>query len=394
MKIVQINTTCSTGSTGKICAAVSNLLTERGIENYVLYSSGYSNMPNSIRYNNDLQIKIGAFSSRLLGNWGFEGSASTLRLITILDDLKPDIIHLHNIHTHACRLDLLFRWIKQHGIRVLWTFHDCWAFTGYCMHYESAGCKKWESACAECPQRMNYTWLVDRSKALYQKKKKIFEGVDLTVIAPSEWMLRQVKKSFLKDQPVTVIKNGIDLSVFRPTDDPPEQLPFVPDRFTVLGVSNIWNEKKGINTFIRLSKLLDKRYRIVLIGVDESMRQRLPSEIIALGRTKSQSELAAYYSHADVFVNPTEEDTFPTVNIEALACGTPVVTFDTGGSPEIIDKTCGSVVTKNNIDELAAEIRRACETGLFSLQACLNRAANFDENLKFSEYIDLYESMK
>ena len=393
MTTVQINATCSSGSTGKICAAVSGLLTDKGIKNYVLYSTGASPLKNAERYASDRMIKTGALSSRIFGSWGFEGTAATRRLISLLERIQPDVIHLHNLHNHACRLDMLFQWIKKRKIRVLWTFHDCWAFTGYCMHYEGTGCDKWKTGCGDCPQKSDYSWLFDKSGELYDKKRRLFDGLDLTVIAPSEWMANQVKRSFLSGYPCRVIQNGIDLSVFRPTACPSDGSAAPDGRFTVLGVSNIWSERKGADAFIRLSKMLDERYRIVLVGADGDLLKRLPSEITAVGRTKDQSELAMYYTSADVFVNPSEEETFPTVNIEALACGTPVVTYDVGGSPEIIDGTCGSVVPKNDISALAAEIRRVCEEKPFSSQACLDRAAGFDQDRKFKEYITLYEGL-
>lgn len=388
MKIVQINATCTAGSTGKICAAVSGLLSEEGVENYILFSGGKGLENVGIRY--APQKKTGALEARVFGNWGFEGKTATSALIRELDEISPDVIHLHNIHHHACNLEMLFSWIKAHRVKVFWTFHDCWAFTGYCMYYDAAGCEKWKTGCGSCPQKSAYSFFADKSASLWAKKKALFQNLDLTVITPSKWLAQQVKQSFLKDHPVKVIYNGIDTAAFRPTPSDFRVERKIGGRHMILGVSMGWEKRKGLDVFIQLARRLGEEYSVVLVGTDDAVDKQLPSGVISVHRTQSVEELAKIYSAADVFVNPTREDNFPTVNLEALACGTPVVTFRTGGSPETIDESCGSVVDKNDVDALENEIRRICEAKPYPPENCTARAALFDKNQRFKEYLSLY----
>lgn len=390
MKLVQINATCGSGSTGKICVAVSRLLNNENIENYILYSSGKSNYENGIKYTSDVYIKLQALRSRILGNYGFGSLIATKKLISQLKEINPDIIHIHNIHSHNCNLGILFRFIKQNKIKAFWTFHDCWAFTGYCPHFDMVECDKWKSECKNCVQTKTYSWFFDRSKYLFHKKKQLLGDLDLTIITPSQWLSDLVKQSFLKDYPVKVINNGIDLSVFKPTQSDFCKKYNCENKYILLGVAFGWGKRKGLDVFIELSKRLDKNYQIVLIGTDDNTDKILPDNIISIHRTQNQQELAEIYSAADLFVNPTREENYPTVNMEAIACGTPVLTFNTGGSPEIPDDTCGSVVDKDDVDAMYSEIIRIQRENPYSKEACLIKAESFDMHNKFREYIELY----
>ena len=278
-------------------------------------------------------------------------------------------------------------------MRVVWTLHDCWAMTGQCPHFAMIKCDKWKTGCHHCPQYRQYPQsYVDRTKTMWKFKKKWFTGVrNMTIVTPSHWLAELVKESFLKEYPVRVIHNGIDLSVFRPTESDFREKYHCENKHLVLGVAFDWGQRKGLDVFIELARRLGSDYKIVLVGTDEKVEQVLPDNIISIRRTQNQKELAEIYSVSDVFVNPTREDTFPTVNLEALACGTPVVTFRTGGSPECIDENCGCVVETNNVDILEQEIRRICNEKPFSEAACIRRAAGFDMRDRFEEYVRLYE---
>ena len=385
MKVVQINATCGIGSTGKICVGISELLSEQGIENYILYSSKANGYELGIKCSNDLYIKLQALRSRILGNYGFNSSKATDRIIAELDRIKPDIVHLHNIHGHDCSLEKLFSYFKKSKMKLIWTFHDCWAFTGYCPHFTMTKCDKWQTGCNKCVQRRKYSWLFDRSSSVYNKKKDLFSGLDLTIVTPSHWLAGLVKKSFLKDYPVEVINNGIDLNVFKPTESDFKNRHDIEGKKIVLGVSFGWDERKGLDVFIELSKRLGDDYKVVLVGTDDETDKKLPNKILSIHRTNSQKELAEIYSAADVFVNPTREDTYPTVNIEAIACGTRVVTFKTGGSPEMLDNDSGRVVECNDVDAMEKEIRLICQNN-----TPLNKAKDFDKQNKFKEYTKLY----
>ena len=391
MKIVQINATCGIGSTGKICVGISGVMNAAGIENYILFSSKTNGNPLGTRCSDDLYIKRQAFLSKLFGNYGFNSKTATQRMIAELERIKPDAVHLHNIHGHDCNLEMLFEYFKANNIKLFWTFHDCWAFTGYCPHFTMMKCNKWQTQCKKCVQRREFSWLFDRSCEMFGKKKELFDGLDLTVITPSHWLKDLVKQSFLGKYPVEVINNGIDLDVFKPMQSDFCRQYGIENKKTVLGVSFGWGERKGLDVFIKLSEILPKDYKIILIGTDEKTDKQLPDSIISIHRTQDQNELAQIYSAADVFVNPTREETYPTVNMEALACGTPVLTFRTGGSPEIIDDTCGSVVDCDDVDALAREVVRICTDKPYSLEQCVGKAADFDENERFKEYVKLYE---
>ncbi len=390
MKIVQLNITCGVGSTGKICLAVSKLLNERGVENYILFSEGESDYEYGIKYADKYEIKLEALKSRAFGNYGFNSKALTERLIAKLDEIKPDIVHLHNLHGHGCNLEMLFSYFKEKNIKLYWTFHDCWAFTGYCPHFDMVGCDKWQTQCGNCPQKGAYSFFFDKSDKLYSKKKGLFSGLDLTIITPSEWLKGLVKKSFFKDYEVKVINNGIDLNVFRPRESGFREKYSLQDKFVVLGVAFNWDERKGIDVFCDLAHTLPSDCAVVLVGTNENTRKLLPENVIAIDRTENQQELAEIYSACDLFVNATREDTFPTVNIEALACGTPVLTFDTGGSGETIDSTCGMKVAKNDVNSLKKALLHIKENKLFTKEACLKKSEEYQKDDKFREYADLY----
>lgn len=396
MKIVQINVTSGSGSTGKICESISKLLTNRNVENYILYSSGASDLPVSIKYMSDFDVKLQALKSRVFGNYGFNSKHATYRLIHHLEKIDPDIVHLHNLHGHNCDLRVLFSWLKDHSKRIIWTFHDCWAFTAYCPHFSMIECNQWKVGCVQCPQIRQFSWFFDRSKKLFAAKKDVMWELNLTIVTPSEWLAGSVKQSFLKDYPVKVINNGIDLSVFKPTPSNFREKYGIPkDKFIVLGVAFGWGKRKGLDVFIELSKRLEQdKFQIVLVGTDEKVDKQLPKSIISIHRTQNQTELAEIYTAADLFVNPTREDNYPTVNMEAIACGTPVVTFDAGGSPECIDETCGCVVSCDDIEGLVSKISKVYKGRPYSIEACLNRAKLFDSNSKFEKCVDLYMNLK
>lgn len=393
MKVVQINATCGIGSTGKICVAVSNLLNEKNIENYIFYSNKSNGCANGISFASKEYIKLLSAKSYLLGNWGLNSSWATQKIIAKLQEIKPDIVHLHNIHGHDCNIAMLFNYFKRVNQKIYWTFHDCWAFTGYCMHFVTANCDKWKTGCKNCPQRKEYSAIFDRSAYLYHKKNSLFKDLDLTIITPSQWLRNLVKDSFLKDYPVKVINNGINLDVFKPyRADVRSKYHISPDKKILLGVSFQWGYKKGLDVFIQLAEELPKeKFQIVLVGTNAETDKLLPSGIISIHKTENQTELAKIYSAADVFVNPTREDTFPTVNMEAVACMTPVVTFDSGGCKETIDDKTGIVVPCGDVEAMKSAIQQVCFERIFDPADFMQRATSFDMNARFKEYCELYQ---
>ena len=338
-------------------------------------------------------MKLGYFT----GLQGLFSIIDTLRFCKNVDKYMPDIIHLHNLHNSYVNLLLLFRYIKKHSIPVVWTLHDCWAMTGQCPYFTAVKCDKWKTGCFACPQYRNYpATMFDNSKTMWLLKKKWFTGVEnMTIVTPSQWLADLVRQSYLKEYPVKVIHNGIDLSAFKPTpSDFREKHGIAPDQKMLLGVAFGWGKRKGLDVFIELAKHLTKDYKIVLVGTDDATDKQLPENIISIHRTQNQKELAEIYTAADLFVNPTREENYPTVNMEALACGTSVITFKTGGSPEIIDETCGSVVECDEVDVLEREIVYRCEVNPFSREACLKKAESFDMHKRFEEYVRMYEELR
>lgn len=393
MKLVQINHVCGRGSTGKICVGISELATQSGIDNRIFYSNNLSDYSLSVKYGNEKYIKIQALKSRIFGNYGFNSNVATKRVIKELERYNPDVVHIHNIHGHDVNFERLFDYLRKKNKKVVYTFHDCWAFTGYCPYFTMAKCDKWKTTCNHCPLRKEYSWFFDKSKKNFERKKKALSGLDLTVVTPSKWLADLVKKSFLKDYPVKVINNGIDLNIFKPTESDFRSKYRLENKKVLLSVADMWGKRKGLDVFIELSKRLADEYKIVLVGTTEAIDKQLPSNILSIHRTQNQTELAEIYSAADLFVNPTREENYPTVNMESIACGTPVLTFRTGGSPEILDETCGSVVDCDDIDGLEKEIIRICETRPYSKETCLKRAKSFDMKDRFKEYIELYEQL-
>ena len=390
MKVVQINATCGFGSTGKICIGISELLTGKGIENYIVCSksNGYSL---GVECSDNKYTRFQALKSRVFGNYGFNSKNETKKIIAELEKIKPDVVNLHNIHGHDCNLEMLFKYFKRNNTKLIWTFHDCWAFTGYCMYFDMSLCDKWKTGCHNCPQRKAYSFFLDRSKQLFERKKELFSGLDLTIVTPSQWLADLVKQSFLKDYPVKVINNGIDLDVFKPTESDFRKKYGLENKKIILDVAFGWDARKGLDVFLELEKRLPDDYKIVLVGTNGEIDKLLPESIISIHRTQNQRELAEIYTAADVFVNPTREDNYPTVNMESIACGTPVITFRTGGSPEMVDENTGTVVECDDIDALEREIVRVCTDKPYSKESCLKRAEKFDKTERFKEYLTTYE---
>lgn len=335
MKIVQINAV-SNGSTGKIMFGIHNELLKQGHDSYVMWAIGRDPVcDNEYKIIDKFGMLYHKLYSHLLCKQGFASWHATKCLIKKLDDISPDIVHLHNLHSNYINIEILFNYLREHNIKVFWTFHDCWAFTGKCVHFERANCYKWKKKCEDCPiLKDSPSAFIDKTSWCYNKKKDLLSNLNLTVVTPSQWLSNYVKESFLSSFPIYVINNGIDIDLFKPTISNFRKKYNIEDKKIILGVAGSWSERKGINDFIKLSSILDDSYIIFLVGVNKKQIESLPDNIVGISRTENQKELAEIYSAADVFLNTTYEDNYPTVNLEAISCSTPVLTYDTGGSPE------------------------------------------------------------
>ncbi len=395
MKIVEINSGFR-GSTGTIMLNIAKIAREQDYEAYTFSRASKEAIPMGHNIfggvpENLVHRLISVFS----GISGIGSNIGTRRLLARIDEIKPDIIHLHNLHGWYINLPMLFGYIKRNNIKTVWTLHDCWAFTAQCSHFTLEKCDKWKTGCYSCPRYRIYPYtFVDRTKTMWKLKKQWFTGVkDLTIVTPSEWLAGLVKQSYLKEYPVKVINNGIDLSLFKPTEGNFRERLNLGDKYVILGVASPWGPRKGLDVFVELSHSLSDDFQIVLVGTDEKVDKWLPENIISIHRTTNQKELAEIYSASDVFVNPTREEVFGLVNVEALACATPVITFKTGGSPETIDEVCGSIVLCDDIAAMEKEIVHTCIDKPYSKEACLRRAKEFDARDKFKEYTKLYKTI-
>lgn len=396
MRIVQINGGAK-GSTGKIMFGIADVARTKG--HVVMCASPITSTNRDVGKDCGY-YKIGTYTSRrvnvaLARFTGFNGCFAwleTYKLLKKIDKFNPDIMQLHNLHDSYINLPMLFSYIKKHNIPTVWTLHDCWAFTGQCPYFTMVKCDKWKNGCHDCPQYKRYpSSLYDNTEIMWKLKKKWFTGVkNMTIVTPSQWLADLVKESYLKEYPVQVINNGIDLNIFKPMKNGGGKH----KRYIVLFVAFGWNIYKGLDIILELSNVLNDSYQIVVVGTDDTVDRILPKNVIKIQRTQNQTELAKLYTEADVLANPTREEVLGMVNIEANACGTPVVTFDTDGSPECIGQQGGIVVAKDNVSEMCSAIMKVCETHCFSEDDCVKQAVKFEQEKKYAEYIQLYTKVK
>lgn len=390
MKIVQI-TTFSYKAAGNIMMNLHNTMREKGIESYVVWGRGRK-AKNKYEYfmNDNIGVKIHGLYTRLTDRTGFASTRSTKKMLKWIDRIEPDIIHLHCVHGYYLNIQELFEYIKKKNIRVVWTQHDCWAFTGHCAYFDACGCDRWESGCYKCKQLNTYpaSKFIDSSTWNWNKKNELFNGLNITIVTPCKWLAGLVRKSFLGNYPIRTIYNGIDINVFKPTNSEFKIKKGISDKKIILGVASEWTERKGLKDFIKLKNIIGTEYVIVLVGITKKQMEKIPDDIITIERTNNISELVEIYSAADVFFNPTYEDNFPTTNLEALACGTPVVTYNTGGSLEVINEYTGAVVEKGNVLKSVEQFEKIIS--LKNSNKSLLDTDYFTTKAMISKYMELY----
>ena len=399
-KLLQINSVVNSGSTGRIAEEIAQTAIASDWESFIAYGRNERpSVSNLIRIGNNPDIKMHGLQTRLLDRHGLGSKRSTSEFIQQIDKIKPEVIHLHNIHGYYINIEVLFHYLKKVKVPVVWTFHDCWPITGHCTHFMFVNCDKWKTGCYKCPQKSRYpaSYFIDRSEKNYVLKKEMFNSLsNLTLVPVSQWLSGILKESFLQKYPIKVINNGINTDVFKPSRCTNFRFKHsFEKKFILLGVASIWDERKGLKDFIELSKLLNSDYQIVLVGLTNKQIKQLPENILGIERTESVEGLADIYASSDVFINPTYEDNFPTTNLEALACGTPVITYKTGGSPEAIDDSTGIIVEQGNIIKLVDAINQIKSHGKQNYSdACVDRAHRlYRKEDRYKEYIDLYESL-
>ena len=394
--LLQIDSCLGILSTGKITESIAKLAMESGWECHIMH--GARCVGNTIQKHYQVSSLLGEYlhfaESLLFDRHGLASRMATKKVIQKIKEINPDIIQLHCVHGYYINYKYLFEYLNTTEIPVVWTFHDCWAFTGHCAHFVTADCNKWkEEGCHDCPLLKDYPKaLTDRSKKNFSLKKELFSSnKNLHIVAVSQWLASYAKDSFLGNKDIRVINNGIDTNIFNPCSKKTSE------KFIILGVASAWNKDKGLIDFYKLRELLPiEDFDITLVGLSKEQVAQLPIGITGITRTNSVQELAKLYSEADVFVNPTYADSFPTVNMEALACGTPVITYKTGGSPEAIDENTGAVVNQGDYKALLDVIRDFAAAGFKEKHAsdCRQRAEHmFDKDECFKEYINLYKKL-
>lgn len=395
MKVIQINSVYGQGSTGRIVADLRHMLESSGNECTAIYGRGKASSDNhTVRVETNVGVATHVLRSRITDRQGFYSRPATNRLNELVRENNADLIHLHNIHGYYLHLDTLFRELVQLDRPVVWTLHDCWPFTGHCVYFDAVECDRWLTGCGRCPQQRDYpaSWVLDRSAKNYIEKRAIFTGLPrLHLVTPSTWLRNLVHRSFLGDLPISIIPNGIDLTKFQPRESNLREAFDIGTRTVILGVASNWGKRKGLSDFMHLAGELNDSYRIVLIGLDRRATRGLPSNIVAIPKTDSVKELAEWYSCADLFLNMSYDDNFPTTIVEALACGTPVMTYDTGGCGESLSSDNGTLVNTGDVCEVVRRVKAG--DWRKNRSSCRESARSFDRNLMMQRYEQLYRDL-
>ena len=395
MKIAFINSVAGFGSTGRL---VSTLSMMDEVDGKVYYGRKKdSSNAISMRFTGDIGNVTHAIGTYFFDDHGFHNAMETKRMLKDLDEFNPDIVHLHNLHGYYVHVGVLFDYLKRKNKKVIWTLHDCWSFTGHCAHYDGIGCDKWKSKCYDCPITNEYpfSWNKHNVTKNYERKKEVFTSIkdNLTIVTPSYWLEEQVKQSFLKECHVMTIHNGINLNDFKYTESSFREKYHLEDSFIVLAVASVWDMTKGIEDLKELANSLPENIKLVVVGGTLSSNTTTIENALCIPRTNTVKELCEIYSASDAFINLTKQDTFPTVNIEALACGLPVITYKTGGSPEILTEKTGIVVEKNNIEKMKEVLIELAKNNSFKIEDCIEVASHYSLDKMYESYLGLYKKV-
>ena len=399
MKVLQINSVCGIRSTGRICTDIADVLKESGDECRIGFGRG--KVPECYR---QIAIPIGGrvstilhgVGTRLFDNTGFYSIAATRSFLKCVDSYKPDLVHLHNLHGYYINIKLLFEYIKEKNLPVVWTLHDCWAFTGHCSHFAVRDCQRWKKQCHSCPMRDKYpaSLLLDNSSMNHRRKNELFSGIErMQIITPSDWLGHCVEQSFLGQYPIETIQNGVDLSAFHPIESDVSKRYGLQKKKIILGVASTWTEHKGLGKFYRLAELLGEEYQVVLVGLKRTQLNQLPANVLGIERTNSIQELAQLYTAAYVHVSMSQEETMGLTIIEANACGTPVIVFDRTALPEIVTPGTGIVLKECTAEAVAQVLNDVNFSKERYTDACIAHARQFEKKKMYSKYISVYWSM-
>lgn len=394
MKVLQINSVCGKGSTGRIAVQISDYLNQHDVENYIAYGFGKSDRPNTFCFGNSLDAHLHSFMSRKLGWQGKMSHIPTWHLIQYMERINPDIVHLHNIHGHYLNYKMLFQYLKKKNCQVVWTFHDCWPVTGKCAHFTEVNCDKWKTGCFECSQLDRYPDSErDRSRKSYLEKKAAFTSIpNLHIVTVSNWLKSVAEASFLNKADIRCIYNGVDTERFSFQKNSIREQYQLQGKFIILSVASVWSTRKGLDHFVTLSKRLHEDEIIVLIGITAEQQRQLPANIVGVPLVHDQAVLAQWYSAADVYLNFSIEETFGLVVAEAMACGTPAIVMNSTACPEVVDTTTGFAAEPSDLNAVLAAIAQVKSRGkaMYS-KACVERIHRlFRLELMQKGYFDVY----
>lgn len=399
MKILQVNSTANLGSTGRIAEQIGELILNEGWESIIAYGRS-SNKSKSFLYRigRDIDVKFHAIQSFVLGNHGYASIIATKELINFIQEQKPDIIHLHNLHGYYINLRMLFVYLNETNVKIVWTFHDCWPFTGHCTYFSDINCQKWISECCNCPKKGNYpkSLFLDNSKRDFYFKRELFNSVELNIVTVSNWLKNLTKQSFLKGHNIVAISNGVNSNQFKIKD----KSQILINRFglnnkkILLAASTSWAKQKGFNDYLKLSSLLSLDIIIVLVGVSKDNIKNLPPNMLGIERTESIDELVDWYNIADIVLNLSIQESFGLTSVEGFMCGRPTIVYNTTASPELILDSCmGEIINAKNIDEVKSAIHKILLSEIDSNKIRKIAIENFDSTIQFKKYIDLYKAI-
>ena len=398
--VLRVNT-----STGRIMQEIGELAMQHGWRSCIAYSKGRDGIKSCqsevIPVGNKWSTIWHGLETRLFDRHGLASNEATRLFVKQIQELKPDVIHIHNIHGYFLNYQILFDFLAKSNIPVIWTVHDCWLYTGHCYYYSYAGCNKWQTGCGHCPQKKEFpaSWLIDRSHQNYEDKKQAFTSLpldQLTIVPVSEWIREEMQHSFFRNNQFHVIHNGINTNIFNIYN--PEQVKQkygLNGKHILLGVASIWSREKGFDDCIQMADLLHPDEMLVLVGVRPEQQKKLKKNMLGIPRTENIHQLAELYAAADAFINPTWQDNYPTVNLEAISCGTPVVTYRTGGSIEAITDQTGFIVPQGNVKDMLEAARLISQRGkAYYQQPCRTYALeNFRKEDRYQDYLDLYDKL-
>lgn len=392
MKLLLINSVCGTGSTGRIVSDIWRMQKDMGNDVKVAFGIGqpyYVAKEDVYKISNKLDYYIHNALSRITDRAGFYSKICTRRLINYIKDYNPDVIHLHNLHGYYINIQILFKYLNSTDIKLVWTIHDCWPITGHCVHFDYFGCTKWEKQCYACKYKTSYpkSYFMNQSKRNFLQKKYLFTQKKIHITVPSNWLKNVIQRSYLGKSDIDVIQNGLNLNYFRPIKTDYRHRYKLLDKKIVLAVSNVWNQKKGIFDLIELSKSLSSKFQLIIIGVNNKQRHLFPKNVLLFERTNNIEELVKWYSEADVFVNPSYEETMGMTTYEALACGTPAIVYDRTALPEAINLKNGKIVDAGNIKKLKNAVYEVCERNYVDVR---DSVKHIDEKIITKKWLNLY----